>query len=367
MSDQAQAFSAAIIGASGYTGAELARLLSDHPAIELAMITSRKDAGRRMSEFYPSLRGFVDLPYVDPQDPAVREQLLAHDILFFATPHGVAQGMLAEFGKDVWQPGGPLIVDLSADFRITDIELWERWYGQAHQAPQLVETAVYGLPELHREKLKTARLIACAGCYPTSVQLGLAPLVEQDLVDCSTLIANSASGITGAGRKADLSLLFTENSDSFRPYAVSGHRHQPEIEQGLSRLSAEAGHKRSVTIDFVPHLLPAHRGILSTIYARVGGEMGATGGRYQALFEERYADEPFVDVLPAGSYPETRAVRGSNRLQISVTERPSSNLLVIHVAEDNLCKGASGQAIQCANLALGLEETLGLTSPAMIV
>lgn len=359
-----------IIGATGYTGAELIRLIIQHPQFEVVTLTSRQEKGKQVSELYPNLRGFCDLAFTDPKDSATKAQLQSCDVIFFATPHGVAQSTIKELidtnklGKADYE--GPLMVDLSADFRIRDVNLWERYYQQEHQAVELIPHAVYGLPEVNRKAIAEAQLIACPGCYPTSVQLGLLPLLEAGCIQTDSLIANSASGITGAGRKAATSLLFTENSDSFKPYSVAGHRHEPEIIQGLgdivraADISLEDG---DIQLTFVPHLIPAHRGILSTIYARTRGAPVS----YQSLFESRYQDEPFVDVLPSGSLPETRAVRGSNRLQISVTPRPEADLLVIHVAEDNLCKGASGQAIQCANIALGLEETAGLKTPALIV
>ena len=363
-------YSVGIVGATGYTGAELIRLISTHPYFEVAVLTSRQERGKKMSELYPNLRGFCDLVFCDPNDAETLAELKRCDVVFFATPHGVAQrtvkGLITNKDLEQGHYQGPLIVDLSADFRIRDIRVWERHYQLKHEAPELIQHAVYGLPEVNREAVKMAKLIACPGCYPTSIQLGLLPLIEADCIDRSTLIANSASGITGAGRKAATSLLFTENSDSFKPYSMSGHRHEPEIIQGLHDIATRTDNAKSdenIQLTFVPHLTPAHRGILSTIYARVDD----CDRDYQSLFEQRYQDEPFIDVLPCGISPETRAVRGSNRIQISVTLRKEAGLLIVHVAEDNLCKGASGQAIQCANLALGLDERTGLDMPALIV
>ncbi|MCT2529240.1 N-acetyl-gamma-glutamyl-phosphate reductase [SAR92 clade bacterium H921] len=337
-----------IVGGTGYTGAELLRLLSGHPNAELVAITSRSEKGVPVAQLYPNLRGIVDLAFSDP-DIAVLGQC---DLVFFATPHGVAQGTVPEI-----LAAGAKVIDLSADFRIRDIELWEKWYGQTHGAPQLVAEAVYGLPEFNRSAIAGANLVACPGCYPTSIQLGLLPLLEAGCIDVNDLIANSASGVSGAGRQASVANLLSEASDSFKAYAASGHRHLPEIEQGLADISGT-----EVSLTFVPHLLPINRGIHSTIYA----SLIDTDVDVQGLFERRYADEPFVDVLPAGGHPETRTVRGSNFCRIAVHRPGGGNKIVVLVVEDNLTKGASGQAIQCMNLMFELPERSGLNLPGLM-
>ncbi|HEY8385529.1 MAG TPA: N-acetyl-gamma-glutamyl-phosphate reductase [Porticoccaceae bacterium] len=337
-----------IVGATGYTGVELLRLLVGHPEVALKVITSRSEAGMPVADMFPNLRGHVDLAFSEPNI----DELAECDVVFFATPHGVAQSQVPAL-----LDRGVKIIDLSADFRIRDIATWEKWYGQRHGCPGLVGEAVYGLPEVNREAIRGARLIACPGCYPTSVQLGFLPLLEEGLVDAEDLIANAASGVTGAGRQAKVDNLFTEVSDSFKAYAVAGHRHLPEIEQGLADI---AGH--SVKVTFVPHLLPINRGIHSTLYATLLRD----DVDVQALYEARFADEPFVDILPAGTMPQVRSVRGANVCRISVFRPQGRNKVVILVAEDNLVKGASGQGVQNMNILFDLPETLGLDSPALL-
>lgn len=337
-----------IVGGTGYTGVELLRLLLGHPQVALRVITSRGEAGTPVADLFPSLRGHLDLCFSSPDIEALADC----DLVFFATPHGVAQSQVPEL-----LARGVRVIDLSADFRIRDIAVWERWYGQAHGCPELVAEAVYGLPEMNRAAIRDARLIACPGCYPTSVQLGFLPLLEQDLVDCDDLIANAASGASGAGRQAKVDNLLTEISDSFKAYGVAGHRHLPEIEQGLEGIAG-----KPVNLTFVPHLLPINRGIHSTLYATLID----TAVDLQALYERRFAAEPFVDVMPAGSLPTTRSVRGSNMCRISVYRPQGRNKVVVLVAEDNLVKGASGQGIQNMNIMFGLDETLGLDSPALV-
>ncbi len=342
-----------IVGGTGYTGVELMRLLLIHPGVVLTTITSRAEAGRPVSDLYPNLRGHLDLSFSDPDSGALQEC----DVVFFATPHGVAQatvpGLLA---KDV------RVVDLSADFRIRDIATWERWYKQSHGCPELVQKAVYGLPEMYREDIRGAQLVACPGCYPTSVQLGFLPLLEKGLVDADRLIASSASGTSGAGRQASVDNLLSEVGDSFKAYGASGHRHLPEIEQGLSDINGSA-----VKQTFVPHLLPIIRGIHSTLYATLkDGNVDL-----QQLFEDRYRDEPFVDVMPPGSHPQTRSVRGSNHCRMSVfrpdrVDGQPGDTVVVLVVEDNLVKGAAGQAVQNMNLMFGCGESAGLDSPGMM-
>jgi len=339
-----------IVGGTGYTGAELLRLLACHPKARVEIITSRGDAGRRVDSLYPNLRGFIDLEFSEPELKA----LLQCDVVFFATPHGVAQSMM----KALYD-GGARVIDLSADFRIRDIAVWEKWYGQAHACPELVNEAVYGLPEHNREKIKRAQLVACPGCYPTSVQLALMPALKAGLVDPTTLIANSASGISGAGRSAKVGFLMAENYDSFKPYGVSGHRHLPEIEQGLRDMqNADAD---AAKITFVPHLLPTIRGILSTVYARLNKSV--SGDQVQAIYSDYYRDEIFVDVLERGLYPETRFVRGSNMCRLGVEVPQGGDVLVLMSAIDNLAKGASAQAVQNMNLMFGVDEDSGLHFP----
>lgn len=341
----------AIVGGTGYTGVELLRLLAVHPKAEVCMITSRAEAGKAVSELFPNLRGhYDDLVFEAPDVDA----LSACDLVFFATPHGVAQAMM----KDLFN-AGVRVIDLSADFRIRDIATWEQWYGQKHGCPELVAEAVYGLPEMHREAIKNAQLIACPGCYPTSVQLGFLPLLSNDLIDPSHLIANSASGISGAGKQGKVDLLLAEVSDSFKAYGVSGHRHLPEIEQGLRDMQSPDATEAMLT--FVPHLLPTIRGIHSTLYAKLTKNVDL-----QALFEDFYANEPFVDVLPQGVCPQTRSVKSSNMCRLSVLEPQQRGTVVVMAVIDNLTKGASGQGVQNMNIMFGFEETLGLSSPALL-
>jgi N-acetyl-gamma-glutamyl-phosphate reductase len=332
-----------IVGGTGYTGVELLRLLAQHERVEVVAITSRAESGRRVDDLYPNLRGHYNLAFTEPDVKA----LAACDVVFFATPHNVAMNLVPELLE-----AGTRIIDLSADFRIRDAELWSQWYGELHACPQLLESAVYGLPEFNRKAIASATLLACPGCYPTSVQLGFMPLLANNLVDPTGLIANSASGVSGAGRQAKIDNLLSEVGDSFKAYGVAGHRHLPEIEQGLSDI---AGNNASIT--FVPHLLPTIRGIHSTLYA----QLTSTADDLQGLYEDYFADEPFVDVLPAGQFPQTRTVRGANRCQIAVSRPQGRDTVVVMVAIDNLVKGASGQAIQNMNIMLDLPETMGLT------
>ncbi len=337
-----------IVGGTGYTGVELLRLLVGHPRVELVAITSRQEAGRSVAELYPNLRGHLDLAFSEPDV----ERLAGCDLVFFATPHGVAQATVPAL-----LARGVKVIDLSADFRIRSVPLWERWYGQAHGCPALVAEAIYGLPEFNRAQIRGARLIACPGCYPTSVLLGFLPLLEQGLVDTSDLIANSASGVSGAGRQASVANLLTEASDSFKAYGVAGHRHLPEIEQGLADIAGAP-----VALTFVPHLLPIIRGIHSTLYATLTDP----DADLQTLYEQRYREEPFIDVLPAGQYPETRTVRGANCVRIAVQKPQGRRKAVVMVVEDNLVKGASGQAVQNMNILFDFPETLGLSAPALL-
>ena len=337
-----------IIGGTGYTGVELLRLLSVHPEVQLSVITSRADAGRKVADFFPSLRGFVDLAFSEPD----ARQLAGCDVVFSATPNGVAMTHAR-----VLVDGGVRLIDIAADFRLRDPKLWEKWYGMPHACPELLAEAVYGLPEVNRERIRGARLIANPGCYPTAVQLGLLPLLERGLVDPDHLIADAKSGVSGAGRKAEVHTLYAEVADNFKAYAVGGHRHWPEICQELERASGAP-----VGLTFVPHLTPMVRGIHATLYGRLKDPRTDL----QAVFEERYRDEPFVDVLAAGSHPDTRSVRASNLCRIAVHRPGGGDTVVVLAVIDNLVKGAAGQAVQNMNIAFGLEETVGLAAPAVL-
>ena len=336
-----------IVGGTGYTGVELLRLLAQHPQAELVAITSRKEAGMPVAELFPSLRGKLDLAFSDPS----QARLGQCQVVFFATPNAVAMEQAASLLDQ-----GVKVVDLSADFRIKDVPDWERWYNAKHAAPGLVAEAVYGLPELQREAIRDARLIANPGCYPTAVQLGFMPLLEAGVVDTQSLIADAKSGVSGAGRKAEVNILFAEAGDNFHAYGIPGHRHLPEIRQGLAGMAGQA-----VGLTFVPHLTPMIRGIHATLYARSTKEAD-----FQALFEQRYANEPFVDVLPPGSHPETRSVRAANVCRIAVHRPQGGSTLVICSVIDNLVKGAAGQAIQNMNLMFGLPEQSGLQQLAVL-
>ncbi|MFK7993735.1 MAG: N-acetyl-gamma-glutamyl-phosphate reductase [Granulosicoccus sp.] len=336
-----------IIGGSGYTGVELLRLLSVRDDVEVVFISSRVQAGNPVCEQFPSLRGHIDLRFSDPDDVSNTPC----DLVFFATPNGTAMNQAPALLEK-----GVKVIDLSADFRLKDVATWEKWYGMSHGSPHLIQEAVYGLPELFREQISKARLVANPGCYPTAVQLGFLPLLEAGIVDTQSLIADAKSGTTGAGRGASVPNLLAEAADSFKAYAVSGHRHLPEIEQGLNIVSSDP-----VNLTFTPHLLPIIRGIHATLYARLTSETDL-----QSLFEERFKDEPFVDVMPAGAHPETRSVRGTNMCRLAVHQPQGRGTAVVLSVEDNLVKGAAGQAVQNMNLMLGLPETSGLLQPALM-
>lgn len=336
-----------IVGGTGYTGVELLRILARHPHAQLTAITSRKEAGMPVADLFPSLRGSVDLRFSDPNTV----DLSKCDVAFFATPHGVAMEQAPRLVE-----AGVRIVDLAADFRLKDLVEWKKWYKVDHTCPGLVEQAVYGLPELNREKIRRARVIGVPGCYATAVQLGFLPLVEAGVVDSQHLIADSKSGVSGAGRKAEVHTLFSEAADNFKAYGVSGHRHLPEILQGLGQVSG-----RAVNVTFIPHLTPMIRGIHATLYARLTQEVDV-----QALYERRFANEPFVDVLPAGSQPDTRSVRGANQCRIAVHRPAGGDTLVVLAVIDNLVKGASGQAVQNMNIMFGLDEKTGLEMLALL-
>ena len=337
-----------IVGGTGYTGVELLRLLAAHEQVEVVTITSRAESGRRVAELFPNLRGHYDLAFAEPEVTA----LAGCDIVFFATPHNVAMNMVPEL-----LAAGTRIVDLSADYRIRDASLWSQWYGEPHASPELLAEAVYGLPEVNRAAIAEGRLVACPGCYPTAVQLGFIPLLASQLVDPGHLIASAASGVSGAGRQARLDNLLSEVADSFKAYAVTGHRHLPEIEQGLSDVAGSA-----VRVTFVPHLLPMIRGIHASLFAR----LQVQAEDLQRLYESWYADEPFVDVLPAGMFPQTRTVRGANRCQIAIAVPQQRDTVVVMSTIDNLVKGASGQAVQNMNIMLGLAEDMGLKQVGLL-
>ncbi|WP_291988771.1 N-acetyl-gamma-glutamyl-phosphate reductase [Candidatus Accumulibacter sp. ACC007] len=336
-----------IVGGTGYTGVELLRLLAQHPQVQLVAITSRGEAGTAVSDMFPSLRRRLDLKFEDPASADLR----SCDLVFFATPNGVAMAQAPAL-----LDAGVRVIDLAADFRIKDVAEWERWYGMSHASPDWVEKAVYGLPEHDRSGISKARLVANPGCYPTAVQLGFMPLVEAGVVDLDQLIADTKSGVSGAGRKAEIPTLFAEASDNFKAYAVPGHRHLPEIQQGLTTMAAQP-----VGLTFVPHLTPMIRGIHATLYARIKNDAD-----FQQLFEERYRGEAFVDVLPPGSHPDTRSVRAANVCRIALHRPQQGKVLVVLSVIDNLVKGAAGQAVQNMNIMFGRPETEGLWQLAVL-
>lgn len=331
-----------IVGGTGYTGVELLRLLAMHPDVDVRVVTSRAEKGFRVDSVYPNLRGFNDLCFVEP----LVENLTDCDLVFFATPNATAMHMAKEL-----LAAGVKLIDLSADFRLKDVAVWEQWYGAKHVCPELLEQAVYGLPETNRAAIKSARLVANPGCYPTATQLGFLPLIEANAIDLSMLISDAKSGVSGAGRSASVVGLMSESGESFKAYGVPGHRHLPEISQELQALSSAP-----VSLTFTPHLVPMIRGIHATLYA----PLKETNIDLQALFEEYYADEPFVDVLPAGEHPDTGDVRGTNRCQIAVHQPQGGRVVTVLSVIDNLVKGASGQAIHNMNIMFGLDERAGL-------
>lgn len=333
-----------IVGGTGYTGVELLRILATHPEAKLTAITSRKEDGLLVADMYPSLRGIVDLAFSSPE----KARLTECDVVFFATPHGVAMAQAPEL-----LAAGVKVIDLAADFRLQDVAQFEKWYGMAHSCTDLLKEAVYGLPELNRAAIRTARVIGNPGCYPTTMQLGFSPLLKAGVVDASGLIADCKSGVSGAGRKAEIATLFSEASDSFKAYGVSGHRHTPETIEQLQRLTSD-----KVGLIFTPHLVPMIRGMHSTLYARLTKDV--SNEELQAMFENAYRDEPFVDVMPFGAHPETRSTRASNMLRLALHRPGNGNTVVVLVVQDNLVKGASGQAVQCMNIMFGLDETTGL-------
>ncbi|MBZ2170420.1 MULTISPECIES: N-acetyl-gamma-glutamyl-phosphate reductase [Marinobacter] len=341
---------AGIVGGTGYTGVELLRLLATHPEVSVSCITSRSEAGLPVADLYPNLRGHYDLAFSEPD----ADMLKACDVVFFATPHGVAMRMAPELIA-----AGVRVVDLSADFRLKDLEVWANWYGMPHESAEWADKAVYGLPEVARDAIREAQLVANPGCYPTAIQLGFLPLVENDLVDPARLIADAKSGASGAGRQGKVGMLHGEVGESFKAYGASGHRHLPEIRQGLSEAAGV-----SVGVTFVPHLVPMIRGIEATLYAELKDPTDF--GRLQDLFEDRFRNEPFVDVMPQGSHPETRSVRGANHCRMALHRQEDSNIVIVSSVIDNLVKGAAGQAVQNMNIMFGLTETQGLDAPAFL-
>ena len=340
--------SVGIVGGTGYTGVELLRLLLRHPNVKVNVLTSRTEAGRRVDDMFPSLRGHTDLCYSDLNI----EELKQCDVVFFATPHGVAMQHAAELVA-----ANTKVVDLAADFRLQDLAQFEKWYGMQHTCPEILKDSVYGLSELNREQIKQAQVIGNPGCYPTTVQLGLAPLFKQTeaLVKPESIIIDAKSGVSGAGRKASLGMIYSENADNFKAYGVAGHRHHPEIVEALENISGQKDVFNHII--FVPHLVPMIRGMLSTIYADLTDAGDAVD--LQSIYEQFYANEQFVDVMPANSSPETRSVRGANQLRIALY-KPQPKKLVLLVAQDNLVKGAAGQAVQNMNLMFGFAEHAGL-------
>ena len=339
---------AGIIGGTGYTGVELLRLLHNHDGVEVVAISSRSLDGKRVDSIFPSLVGHSNLVFSLPSDNILN----TCDVIFFATPHGVAME-----GAGAFIDKGIKVIDLGADFRITDQTEWSKWYGMEHTQAELLDSAVYGLPETNRVQVKDAMLLANPGCYPTAVQLALKPLITNKLINLSGIVADCKSGVSGAGRAANQAMLLCETSESLKSYGVSGHRHYPEIKQALEILAGEP-----VNFTFVPHLVPMIRGMQATIYVDLLDE----SIDIRPYFVDTYSNEPFVTILGDGVYPETRSVKSSNFCQISVQKIPNSNKLVIMSVIDNLVKGASGQAIQNMNIMFGLDETSGLTSIGLL-
>ncbi len=339
-----------IVGGTGYTGVELLRLLVNHPQVQIQATSSRTEAGRQVADLFPNLRGHIDLAFTEPTQANFPEC----DVVFFATPNGTAMQTVPNLLK-----AGVKIIDLAADFRIKDLAVWQHWYGMEHACPELVDEAIYGLPEVNKAEIAKARLVANPGCYPTAVQLGFLPLLEANLIDPQHLIADAKSGVSGAGRKASVGTLMGEVGESFKAYNVSGHRHWPEICQGLNLHSSQP-----VGLTFVPHLVPMIRGIEATLYATTLTDVSLE--EIQALFIQRYQNEPFVDVLPLNSHPETRNVRGVNTCQLAIHRPQDGKTIVVLSVIDNLVKGAAGQAIQNMNIMFGLAETMGLRGVGLL-
>ncbi len=341
----------AVLGGSGYTGLELLRLLHNHPEVEISAVTSRQYRGKAVSEVFPAFRGMYD--GVVFRDPDVFKDTDA-DVVFSSLPHGTSMDVVPGFLDK-----GKRVVDLSADYRLRDIEIYERWYGR-HSSGEYIKEAVYGLPELRREMIRSARLVANPGCYPTCSIIALAPVVSKDMVDIHSIVIDAKSGVSGAGRTASIETSFVEVTEGFRAYRVGTHRHIPEIEQELSLLCGAC-----VNITFIPHLIPASRGILATVYAWLKKDM--TTKDLMDLYMDYYREEPFVRIMPEGTFPATSQVRGSNFCDIGIWAEERGKRLVVVSAIDNLVKGASGQAIQNMNIMYGFKEDTGLDTPPMSV
>jgi len=352
MSAQQQNAKIGVLGASGYTGAELVRLLIAHPHVAIALLTADRRAGQAMADVFPQFSPYrlPPLTALDAADWAA----LKLDLVFCALPHGTTQQVIKDL---VARTPGTKIVDLSADFRLADPAAYARWYGHAHAAPELQQEAVYGLTEIYRREIKAARLVANPGCYTTCAELALIPLLKAKAIDADEIVIDAKSGVTGAGRAAREDMLFAEVSEGFHAYGVGHHRHMAELDQEFSRAAG-----RDVVVSFTPHLVPMNRGILSTIYVR---GLKASAQDLHALLAKAYANEPFVQVLPFGRLPQTRHVRGSNMTMIGVAADRIAGRAIIGSALDNLTKGASGQAVQNMNLVLGFPETAGLEQVAL--
>ena len=346
----------AIVGASGYSGEELVRLLLHHPHVELTAVTSRQNAGQTVAQVFPKFSSHPQAKALRFSEPNAELLAKQADIVFLALPHGVA----AEYAIPLLQHGSR-VIDLSADFRLKNAEVYKDFYAHEHPAPDLLAKSVYGMPEVHREKIKGASLIASPGCYPTSILLPTIPLLRDKIVKPTGIIANSLSGVSGAGRKAEIDYLFVECNESVRPYGVPKHRHLSEIEQELSSAAGEP-----VTIQFTPHLIPVNRGILTTLYLAPekhfanADEMKALAERITKSYHAAYGNEPFVRVLEGKALPDTKNVVGTNVVEIAWRLDPRTGRLIVMSAEDNIVKGASGQAVQSMNVLCGFPETAGL-------
>lgn len=341
-----------IVGGTGYTGAELLRILVGHPSVEISVITSRGEAGTAVADLFHHLRGWLDLLFTEPDADALGDC----DLVFFATPNGTAMRLVPELLER-----GTRVVDLAADFRLKDPALWETWYGMPHACPELLGEAAYGLPELNRDAVRNARLVANPGCYPTAITLGLVPLLASGSIDPAWVVADAKSGASGAGRKASTGILMAEIGESFKAYSSGGHRHSPEIRQNLAEFAGV-----DVGLSFVPHLVPMVRGIEATLYGRLTSGSRTTLADLEQAFQERYSGEPFVDLMPSGAHPDTRSVRGSNSCRIALGRQGDSNVVIVQSVIDNLVKGAAGQAVQNMNLMLGFDETAGLQALSLL-
>ena len=336
---------AGIIGGTGYTGLELVRLLHNHPNAKITHLCSRTNVGKAVAVEFPNLINYVDLDFIAADDNALFEC----DVIFFATPHGVAMNSVGKFLDK-----GIKIIDLSADFRIKDSVEWSKWYGIKHTQAALLQNAVYGLPELYNSQIKNAALVANPGCYPTAITLALKPLLEANAIDTKSIIADCKSGVSGAGRAANVATLFCEVNESLKPYNTNQHRHKPETQQVLSEIAGTA-----VDFIFSPHLIPMTRGMLASVYVDLIKDIDP-----QELFENHYQDNKFVQLLPNGIYPQTQSVKGTNNCHISIQK--SANKLIIMAVIDNLIKGASGQAVQNMNLMFDFDEGMGLEAIGLL-